>query len=91
MVGDRGVDRQWSFMVVVVVVVVVEMKVVYIIFLIVRVFRSFHTNLTEKINFHPHQGLSENEIEKVRDYNCNFRKLGTKSEKRPSHRNYPDI
>ncbi|KAJ0683678.1 hypothetical protein HanPI659440_Chr16g0660931 [Helianthus annuus] len=46
-----------------------------------RVLLSFHINLTEKTNPHPRQGLSRNEITKVGDYSCNFRKLGTKGEK----------
>ncbi|KAJ0889675.1 hypothetical protein HanRHA438_Chr09g0415451 [Helianthus annuus] len=52
-----------------------------LVFLIGRIFLSFYPRLTEKTNPHPRQGLSENEIAKIGDYSCNFRKLGTKGEK----------
>ncbi|MFS7888994.1 hypothetical protein Hanom_Chr00s000003g01601531 [Helianthus anomalus] len=73
-------------------VVLVKKKIKCLLgFLIIRVFWSFHTNLTKKTNPHPCKRLSGNEIEKVGDYSCNFRKLGTKGEKKPNHRDYPGI
>ncbi|KAJ0772237.1 hypothetical protein HanPI659440_Chr07g0278021 [Helianthus annuus] len=37
------------------------------------------------------KGLSGNEIAKVGDYSCNFKKLGTKGENGANHRHYPSI
>ncbi|MFS8024117.1 hypothetical protein Hanom_Chr16g01459461 [Helianthus anomalus] len=60
-------------------------------FLILMVFKSFHSHLTEKTNIHLRQGLSGNKIEKFGDYSYNFRKLETKGEKTSNHKDYPGI
>ncbi|KAJ0574044.1 hypothetical protein HanRHA438_Chr06g0274921 [Helianthus annuus] len=49
---------------------------------------SFRIYLTSKTNLNPRQRLFGNEIAKVGDYSCNFRKLGTICENRANHRDY---